>query len=123
MTLTAVVSRPEPAPFQEHAGGSPLEFAGLSIDTEAREVVVDRRVVELTRLEFDLLTHLASSPRRAFSRGQLLFDVWHSSPDWQTSKTVTEHVRRLRSKIETDPSQPRWIRTVSGAGYRFEPRG
>ena len=124
MTPTAVVSRPELTRLQGHAGApAPLEFAGLSIDTDVREVVVDTRVVELTRLEFDLLAHLAAAPRHVFSRAELLLDVWHSSPDWQTSKTVTEHVRRLRSKIETDPSQPRWIRTVPGSGYRFEPRG
>jgi len=100
---------------------APLDFGGLSIDPAVREVVVDDRVVDLTRLEFDLLAHLAATPRRVYSRGQLLCDVWHSSPDWQTSKTVTEHVRRIRHKIESDPGHPRWIRTVSGAGYRFEP--
>ena len=98
-----------------------FDFAGLSIDTDVREVLVDKQVVALTRLEFDLLTHLAAAPRHTFSRGQLLSDVWHSSSDWQTVKTVTEHVRRIRQKIESDPAQPRWIRTVSGAGYRFEP--
>ena len=120
MTPTAVVSRTEFAPAIEADPGA-LEFGGLSIDTAVREVLVDSQVVELTRLEFDLLAHLAAAPRHVFSRGQLLSDVWHSSPDWQTSKTVTEHVRRLRQKIESDPAQPRWIRTVSGAGYRFEP--
>ena len=98
-----------------------LQFGALSIDRTVREVIVGRRVVELTRLEFDLLAYMAGSPRRAYSRGELLLHVWHSSPDWQTSKTVTEHVRRLRQKIEVDPGRPRWIRTVSGAGYRFEP--
>ena len=98
-----------------------LDFTGLSIDNDVREVLVDKQVVELTRLEFDLLTHMAAAPRRVFSRRQLLCDVWHSSPDWQTSKTVTEHVHRIRQKIESDPGQPRWIRTVLGAGYRFEP--
>ena len=122
MTLTPLVSRVDLAPVVEEAGGfDTLAFAGLRIDAEVREVIVDEHVVELTRLEFDLLAHLAGAPRRVFSRGQLLRDVWHSSPDWQTSKTVTEHVRRVRQKIESDPAQPRWIRTVSGAGYRFEP--
>jgi len=120
MTPTAVILRTEPTPATEADPGA-LEFGSLSIDTAVREVLVDRQVVELTRLEFDLLAHLAATPRRAFSRGQLLADVWHSSPDWQTSKTVTEHVRRIRLKIEADPARPRWIRTVAGAGYRFEP--
>ena len=118
MTATTLAFRPDLAD-----AGAPcvLDFAGLSIDTDVREVLVGGQVVELTRLEFDLLTHMATAPRHTFSRGQLLFDVWHSSPDWQTVKTVTEHVRRIRQKIESDPGKPRWIRTVSGAGYRFEP--
>lgn len=98
-----------------------LEFDGLHIDTSFREVVVDEKVIELTRLEFDLLAHLATRPRQVFSRGELLSEVWHSSPDWQTAKTVTEHVRRIRHKIERSRESPRWIRTVQGAGYRFEP--
>lgn len=98
-----------------------MDFNGLHIDPAVREVVVDQRVVELTRLEFDLLAHMASAPRRVFSRGDLLSDVWHSSPEWQTPKTVTEHVRRIRRKLETDCNRPRWIQTVPGAGYRFEP--
>ena len=122
MTPTALASRSNPAADVADAGyPCNLDFAGLSIDTDVREVVVGKQVVELTRLEFDLLTHMAAAPRHTFSRGQLLLDVWHSSPDWQTVKTVTEHVRRIRQKIESDPAQPRWIRTVSGAGYRFEP--
>jgi len=120
MTLSTLSLSSEPVSIAE-TELSPLEFGGLSIDTGGREVLVDHQVVELTRLEFDLLAHLAAAPRQVFSRGQLLCDVWHSSPDWQTSRTVTEHVRRIRLKIESDPGQPRWIRTVSGAGYRFEP--
>ena len=111
-TATVATDRPEPGP---------MEFGRLTIDTDAREVVVDARVVELTKLEFDLLAHMAAAPRRVYSRGQLLSDVWHSSPEWQTLKTVTEHVRRLRQKIEPRPAEPRWIQTVLGAGYRFEP--
>jgi DNA-binding response OmpR family regulator len=122
MTTTALAARPAHGTDVKEAGFSCfMDFAGLSIDTDVREVLVDKQVVELTRLEFDLLTHMAAAPRHTFSRGDLLLDVWHSSPDWQTVKTVTEHVRRIRLKIETDPAQPRWIRTVSGAGYRFEP--
>jgi DNA-binding response OmpR family regulator len=121
MTPTALAPRYDSATGVARAGRPCMDFAGLSIDTDVREVIVDEHVVELTKLEFDLLTHLASAPRHTFSRGDLLFEVWHSSPDWQTSKTVTEHVRRIRQKIEVNPAQPRWIRTVAGAGYRFEP--
>ena len=75
----------------------------------------------LTPKEFDLLAHLASSPRQVFSRRQLLDQVWDSSPDYQDPATVTVHVGRLRQKVEADAEQPRWIVTVWGVGYRFEP--
>jgi DNA-binding response OmpR family regulator len=103
------------------SGGAVLEFDGLRIDRGAREVTVDGRLVALTPKEFDLLDHLASSPRQVFSRRQLLTHVWDSSPDYQDPATVTVHVGRLRQKVEADPDDPRWIATVWGVGYRFEP--
>ncbi|MBU6496831.1 MAG: winged helix-turn-helix domain-containing protein, partial [Acidobacteria bacterium] len=63
----------------------------------------------------------ATSPRQVFSRQQLLEHVWDSSSEWQNEATVTEHIRRLRLKIEADADHPRWIVTVRGFGYRFEP--
>lgn len=99
----------------------PLAFDGLEIDPAARRVDVDGRPVELTAKEFDLLAFLAASPREVFSRAQLLDRVWDSSADWQDPATVTVHVRRIRQKIEPDPQDPRWITTVWGVGYRFEP--
>ena len=99
----------------------PLSFDGLSIDPLAREVLLGDRVVELTPKEFDVLAFLAASPRQVFSRKELLEQVWQSSPDWQDPATVTVHVRRIRNKIEADPEKPRWITTVWGVGYRFEP--
>jgi DNA-binding response OmpR family regulator len=98
-----------------------LTFDGLSIDNTTREVRVAGELVPLTAMEFDLLTFLASSPKQVFSRDQLLAQVWNSSPEWQSPGTVTEHIRRLRKRIETDPEQPRWITTVWGVGYRFNP--
>ncbi len=98
-----------------------LDFEGLSINTTAREVLVDSSRVELRAREFDLLAFLAASPRQVFSRGQLLEQVWHSSADYHDLSTVTVHIRRVRQKIETDPIHPRWITTVWGIGYRFEP--
>jgi DNA-binding response OmpR family regulator len=98
-----------------------LEYGPLVIDQRAREVVLDGAIVELTPKEFDVLAHLAASPREVFSRADLLRDVWQSSPDWQDPATVTVHVRRIRNKIEPDPENPRWITTVWGVGYRFEP--
>jgi DNA-binding response OmpR family regulator len=98
-----------------------LAFEGLAIDLRTREVRVAGAKVEMTAKEFDLLAYLAGEPREVFSRDQLLRQVWGSSSNWQSDATVTEHVRRLRRKIEDDPDNPRWIATVRGAGYRFEP--
>ncbi len=97
-----------------------IELPGLKLDLAAREVTVGRRVVEMPSREFDLLAFLAGSPGETFSREQLLEQVWGSSADAQNVATVTEHVRRIRSRIEKQPDRPRWIRTVRGAGYRFE---
>jgi len=98
-----------------------LRFDDLSIERASREVTLGSNVVPLTAKEFDLLAHLATSPRQVFSRSQLLHEVWDSSPDYQDPATVTVHVRRLRHKLEVDPENPRWITTVWGVGYRFEP--
>ena len=98
-----------------------LTFEGLAIDLRTREVRVGGAKVEMTAKEFDLLAYLAGEPREVFSRDQLLQQVWGSSSNWQSDATVTEHVRRLRRKIEVDPDNPRWITTVRGVGYRFEP--
>ncbi len=97
-----------------------LEFDGLVIDEQAREVSLHGDPLEMTPKEFDLLAFLARSPRQVFSRSQLLEQVWDSSADWQDPSTVTVHVRRLRRKLEKDPENPRWITTVWGVGYRFE---
>jgi DNA-binding response OmpR family regulator len=98
-----------------------LVFGELAIDPGARQVKLRGDVVDLTAREFDLLLFLARSPRRVFSHGELLEQVWHSTSDWQDPATVTEHIRRVRAKIEVDRERPRWIRTVRAAGYAFEP--
>jgi two-component system, OmpR family, phosphate regulon response regulator PhoB len=101
--------------------GRHLTFEGLVIDLDTREVLVRGEKADTTAKEFDLLAFLARSPRQVFSRQQLLEHVWSSSSDWQSEATVTEHVRRLRRKIEDDPDRPRWVTTARGVGYRFEP--
>jgi DNA-binding response OmpR family regulator len=101
--------------------GSGFDFGGLRIDIATREVFVHDQVVDFTAKEFDLLTYLAASPRQVFAREQLLRQVWGSSSEWQDPATVTEHVRRVRRKIEDDADNPQWVRTVRGVGYRFEP--
>jgi DNA-binding response OmpR family regulator len=97
-----------------------LRFDGLEIDPRTREVLVDGRPFELTPKEFELLHYLASEPRTVFSRLQLLDALWDVAFDGDPS-TVTVHIRRLREKIEPDPSAPRRLVTVWGAGYRFQP--
>ena len=98
-----------------------LDFGDLRIDVRAREVQVGGVPVALTAREYDLLAFLAQSPRQVFSHGELLTHVWRSNADWQDPATVTEYVRRVRAKIETDRDHPRWIRTVRAAGYAFNP--
>jgi DNA-binding response OmpR family regulator len=97
-----------------------LAFGNVEIDTGRRTVQVDGEPVQLTRKEFDLLLLFASHPGITFTRTQLLEDVWDFAWDGDTS-TVTVHVRRLREKIEPDPSRPVHLLTVWGVGYRFEP--
>jgi DNA-binding response OmpR family regulator len=97
------------------------DYDGLRIDEVTREATVDGGLASLTPKEFDLLAFLASAPRQVFSRRQLLAQVWDSSPDYQDPATVTVHIGRLRQKIEKDPDDPRWLTTVWGVGYRFEP--
>jgi two-component system phosphate regulon response regulator PhoB len=113
-----VLRRARPAAESEPAEEAP---SGVVVDERTREATVDGRSVELTAREFDLLAFLVRSPRQVFSRSQLLEQVWASRSDWQDEATVTEHVRRIRRKIEADPDRPRWIVTVRGVGYRFEP--
>ena len=98
-----------------------LQFDGLTLDLGTREVNVGGLMVNTTAREFDLLAFLAASPRQVFSRQQLLANVWDSSDEWQDPDTVTEHIRRIRRRIEPDPDHPRWIKTVRGVGYRFDP--
>jgi DNA-binding response OmpR family regulator len=100
-------------------GGGVLEDGDLRVDRDARQARLRGAPLALTTREFDLLAFLLAHPGRAFSRGELLAQVW----DWEygDSSTVTVHVRRLREKIEDDPASPRGIVTVWGVGYRYEP--
>ncbi len=95
-----------------------LEFGELRIDLEKRIVTMQGRKVELTAKEYDLLVLFAGSPGRAYNRQQLLDSVWGYQFEGY-HHTVNSHINRLRSKIEADPSEPRYIKTVWGYGYRF----
>jgi DNA-binding response OmpR family regulator len=90
----------------------------LVVDADAREVTKRGEPLRLTLREFELLRFLASNERKVFSRDQLMTRVWGYSAALDTG-TVTVHVRRLREKIEDDPSRPRHLETVWGVGYRF----
>jgi DNA-binding response OmpR family regulator len=98
----------------------PLIFDDLCIDPKTRLVEVAGDEKSLTAKEFDLLWVLARHPRQVFNRDQLLDLVWGLT-EYVDPSTVTVHVRRLREKIESDPSQPHHIQTVWGVGYKFEP--
>jgi DNA-binding response OmpR family regulator len=95
-----------------------LEFGEVHLERETRDVRKAGSPVRLTAKEFDLLWFLASHPRRVFSRDQLMASVWGYTAALDTG-TVTVHIRRLREKIEDDPSQPRHLETVWGIGYRL----
>ncbi len=98
----------------------PLVYGDLRIDPQSRLVDVAGDEKMLTTKEFDLLWTMASHPRQVFTRDQLLDLVWGLT-EYIDPSTVTVHVRRLREKVESDPSNPRYIQTVWGMGYRFEP--
>ena len=91
----------------------------VTVDLAAHEVRISGKLVQLTSREYDLLVFLLRNPRQAFTREQLLSEVWGWT--FGDTSTVTVHVRRLREKLETDPTLPRRIVTVWGVGYRYEP--
>lgn len=116
--VDAVLRRTTELPME--ATDSKTILAGeLRLDPTMREVTVQDNMVTLTAREFDLLYHLASHPKRVFSRDQLMEVLWGYAFSVETS-TVTVHIRRLREKIEEDPSRPRYLQTVWGVGYRFD---
>jgi DNA-binding response OmpR family regulator len=97
-----------------------IRSGDIEIDPRSRSVRVESRPVQLTAKEFDLLHFLASHPNHVFTRDELMNRVWDFAFAGDTG-TVTVHVRRLRQKIEPDPDRPRYLKTVWGVGYKFEP--
>ena len=95
-----------------------VEVGEIHLDVRTQEVKVRGRPVELSTLEFKLLHFLASHPRRIYSRDRLLDEVW-GRDRFVTPRTVDVHIRRLREKVEADPSEPVLLQTVRGSGYRF----
>ena len=107
------------SPLGEVDSAGTVDFDGLQIDLGAREARVHGELATLTAREFELLAFLAGQPRQVFRRDELLEHVWGYT--YGDTSTVTVHIRRLREKIEDDPSTPRRITTVWGVGYRFDP--
>ncbi|MBL8154377.1 MAG: response regulator transcription factor [Anaerolineae bacterium] len=115
--VKAVLRRSAPdAPATEQ----PLTFADLHIDPLRRLVTLRGQKITLTAKEFDLLWFFARHPQQVLTRDQLLNQVW-GYEFYGDENTVTVHIRRLREKIEPDPSQPTYIHTVRGVGYHFDP--
>ncbi|MFN2236043.1 MAG: response regulator transcription factor [Anaerolineales bacterium] len=106
---------------QEHqiGIGRTLSFEDLIVDPVSRTVSLEGDTITLTAKEFDLIYFFASNPRQAFSRAQLLEKVWGDEL-YTDPSTVTVHIRRLREKIESNPSNPKYLLTVWGIGYKFE---
>jgi hypothetical protein len=107
-----------PDPPRTWARVGPLVYGDLSIDLRSREVAVAGERVDLDAREYELLAFLARHPRRVFSRTELLEQVWGTR--FQDPATVTEHVRRVRTKVEGRPPRRHLVTTLRGAGYRFE---
>jgi DNA-binding response OmpR family regulator len=101
-------------------GEAEIVAGDIHVHGAAREVRRGGRLVRLTPKEFDVLYLLASNPRRVFSRIEILEELWDFAFEGDPA-TVTVHIRRLREKLEDDPSHPRLVITVWGAGYRFDP--
>jgi DNA-binding response OmpR family regulator len=101
----------------------PIAVAGLRIDFDRRAVTVRRRRVDLTYVEFEILSALARAPGNVFTREMLLEHVWGDSA-YRDPRTIDVHIRHLREKLERDPASPEYLFTVRGVGYRFrDPEG
>jgi DNA-binding response OmpR family regulator len=123
LRVRSVLRRASEGPGRSPAGGppAPMSDGDLAVDPDARVAMLAGRELTLTVREFDLLAFLLAHPRRAFTRADLLEQVWGWS--FGDQSTVTVHVRRLREKVEPDAVVPRRIVTVWGVGYRYDPVG
>lgn len=116
--VKAVLRRSTPP--HEQGRDKPLIYGSITIDPLRRLVLLGEREIILTAKEFDLLWTMARYPQQVFNREQLLDQVW-GYEFYGDESTVTVHIRRLREKIEADPAKPKYIQTVWGIGYKFEP--
>jgi DNA-binding response OmpR family regulator len=120
MSRVRALLRRAAIPVAPGAAEEAIEADGLRIDLARRDVEVAGRPVQLTYVEFELLRALASHPGRVYTRELLLQALWGGS-EYREPRTIDVHVRHLREKLERDPSEPEFILTVRGVGYRFRP--
>jgi DNA-binding response OmpR family regulator len=116
--VRAVLRRVASSPFPETGQPDLIRCGELEIDLERRQARRAGLKLDLTAREFDLLAHLARNPGKVFSRAQLLDQVWGLTRD-AYEHTVSSHINRLRSKLEPDPAEPRYLLTSWGVGYYF----
>lgn len=116
--VKAILRRTYRQDYQSHNQTATLKHKDLSVDSERRTATIGGRQLELTMKEFDLLLFLMRNPGHVYSRDHLLDSVW-GQDSFVGARTVDVHIRRLREHIETDASQPQYIITVWGVGYKF----
>ena len=116
--VKAHLARYERLSGRREARNDEIRIRGLRIDRSARRVFVNEQEVAFTTKEFDLLSYLAMNPNRVFGKEQLFDQIWGMDAIGEIA-TVTVHIRKLREKVELDPSDPQYIETIWGAGYRF----
>jgi DNA-binding response OmpR family regulator len=116
--VKAHLSRYERLSVKQHSEVQEIYTRGLYIDRSSRRVFVNNHEVTFTTKEFDVLTFLAMNPNQVFSKDHLFERIWGYDSAGDIS-TVTVHIRKIREKIEHDPSNPEYIETIWGAGYRF----
>lgn len=119
LRVRAILRRTSPPQPGALAEDRPISLRDISINRSGRTVIIKGRIIDLTPKEFDLLWLLASHPGHVFSRESLLQRVWHSNYNGDEA-ALTVCVRRLREKVEADPGNPDYIKTIWGVGYKFE---
>jgi DNA-binding response OmpR family regulator len=117
--VKAHISRFERLTKGNQAKSDKIEIRGLSMDKSSRRVFINEKEVFLTTKEFDLLVYLAANPNKVFTKEELFERIWGIDSQGDLP-TVTVHIRKIREKIEIDPSNPQYIETIWGVGYRFE---
>jgi DNA-binding response OmpR family regulator len=117
--INAVLRRTDPA----RAVGQTFEFADLDVDIAALKIKRREEEIEITKREAGIIQYFGANPNRVISREELYKEVWNDTMTELGTRTVDVHIAKLRSKIERDAGNPQIIRTVRGAGYKYESSG